>query len=333
MDTKNQYNHAGMGGTFDRLHKGHKALIQTALSSADNITIGLTIDNFSNHKTLHQIIHSFKDRQEQLKDYLFSIGQLSRVNITPLKDVYGPTISDSTIDCLIVTPQTYKGAKMINNKRTALGQPTLPIIKAKLIKDEEDKYLSSTRIRLGVINRLGEIYKNLLKEEIILNENQKDFLREPQGKIIDKHQDLLDILSEYQPTNTCLVGDITLSHFLERNLPFNLGFYDGKTQRQPNNKVEELASDDPTNFLTNKPGTINPQIIDTYKSLSNNSNQIVKVKGEEDLIAVALVLLQPLQSVVVYGQPDKGLVVIEISEEKKELMKNLLISSNNKGSI
>lgn len=328
MGINNQYNHAGMGGTFDRLHKGHHALIQTALSSAEKVTIGLTIDNFSNHKTLHQIIHLYHDRQKQLENYLSEIEQLNRVFITPLKDVYGPTISDSTIDCLVVTDQTYKGAEEINNKRKQLDLHDLPIIKTELIKDEEEKYLSSTRIRQGIINRLGEVYKNLLKKEVVLNDDQKNSLRKPQGNVVNNLEDLNKTLSSFSPTSICLVGDITLSFFLINKLPFNIGFYDGKTQRKPNHEVEKLISGDPQNFLINHPGTINPEIIHLYESLSNSSNQIIKVEGEEDLIAVALVLLQPLQSVVIYGQPDRGLVIIEITEDKKEQMKLLLQSIN-----
>lgn len=328
MDTNTTYKHAGMGGTFDRLHQGHKALIQTALSSSDSITIGLTVDNFSDHKSLHQIIHSFEDRQKQLENYLSEMKQLSRVSITPLKDIYGPTILDSSIDCLIVTDQTYKGAEKINIKRLELNLPTLPIIKAELIKDEQDLYLSSTRIRQGIVNRLGEVYKNLLKKEIIFSHDQKETLKDPQGSVVNGLDELNNLLSNLSPTNICLVGDITLSFFLENNLSFNMGFYDGKTQRKPNQQVEKLISDSPQHFLTNDSGTINPEIIQTYESLSSSSNQIIKVDGEEDLIAVALVLLQPLQSVVIYGQPDKGLVVMHISEDKKEQMK-LLISKGN----
>ena len=328
MDTNTTYKHAGMGGTFDRLHKGHKTLIQAALSSSEKITLGLTIDNFSDNKSLHQIIRSYKDRQKQLENYLSEIKQLNRVSITPLKDVYGPTISDSSIDCLVVTDQTYKGAEEINNKRKELNLSTLPIIKAELIKDEEDKYLSSTRIRQGIINRLGEVYKNLLKKEVVFSDDQKNTLKQPQGSVVSNLEELNNILSSLSPTNICLVGDITLSFFLENNLSFNLGFYDGKTQRKPNQQVEKLISENPQHFLTNDSGTINSEIINIYESLSNNSNQIIKVEGEEDLIAVALVLLQPLQSIVIYGQPDKGLVVMQISEDKKEQMKLLLQSTN-----
>jgi cytidyltransferase-like protein len=327
MDTNQKYKHAGTGGTFDRLHQGHKALIQTALLSSQKVTIGLTVDNFSNHKTLHQIIHSYDDRKKQLEEYLSEINQLNRVSITPLKDVYGPTISDPTIDCLVVTHQTYKGAKEINTKRNQLNLKELPIIKAELIKDEEDKYLSSTRIRLGIVNRIGEVYKKFIKSEISFNQNQKDSLKEPQGILVNDQKELQSIISDYLPTSIGLVGDITLSFFLKNNLLFNLGFYDGKTQRQPNHEVEELLSSAPQHFITNHPGTISPEISNTYESLSNNPNQIIKVNGEEDLLAVALVLLLPLQSVVIYGQPDRGLVVMKVSEDKKEQMKNLL---NNK---
>lgn len=231
MDKKPQYNHAGMGGTFDRLHKGHHTLIGSALSHSGKVTIGLTVDDYSNHKTFHQIIHPYSDRQAQLEKYLADTGTADRVSIVPLKDIYGPTISDSTIDCLVVTDHTYKGAEEINNKRKDMGFLDLPIIKAELIKDDEGEYLSSTRIRQGEINRQGEIYKKYISKQVVLNPGQKNSLKEPQGNIVHGPDDLKDLISNISPTYISLVGDITLSFFLENKLPFNMGFFRWKNSK------------------------------------------------------------------------------------------------------
>jgi len=40
------YSHAVLGGTFDRIHKGHEALLLHAFSIADRVTIGVTSDEF-----------------------------------------------------------------------------------------------------------------------------------------------------------------------------------------------------------------------------------------------------------------------------------------------
>ena len=37
---------AGVGGTFDELHKGHRALLMKAFEVADHVMIGLSSDKF-----------------------------------------------------------------------------------------------------------------------------------------------------------------------------------------------------------------------------------------------------------------------------------------------
>ncbi|MBM3212057.1 DUF359 domain-containing protein, partial [Candidatus Poribacteria bacterium] len=51
---------------------------------------------------------------------------------------------------------------------------------------------------------------------------------------------------------------------------------------------------------------------------------VVKVIGEEDLAGVPAILLSPLGTVVLYGQPQQGIVVVEVSEEKKRQLLQLL---------
>jgi len=44
---------------------------------------------------------------------------------------------------------------------------------------------------------------------------------------------------------------------------------------------------------------------------------LVHIKGEEDLLTLPAVLFAPLDSVVCYGQPGKGMVLVKVTEEKK----------------
>jgi hypothetical protein len=48
------------------------------------------------------------------------------------------------------------------------------------------------------------------------------------------------------------------------------------------------------------------------------------VDGEEDLATIPAVLSAPLGSVVAYGQPGEGLVLIEVTEQKRREFENLL---------
>jgi hypothetical protein len=44
---------------------------------------------------------------------------------------------------------------------------------------------------------------------------------------------------------------------------------------------------------------------------------LVEVDGEEDLLAVVTVLAAPAGSIVVYGQPNKGVVIVTVTETTK----------------
>ena len=46
--------------------------------------------------------------------------------------------------------------------------------------------------------------------------------------------------------------------------------------------------------------------------------------GEEDLLALAAVLFAPFGSMVVYGQPKQGIVVIDVTEDSKRRIHDIV---------
>jgi uncharacterized protein (UPF0218 family) len=50
----------------------------------------------------------------------------------------------------------------------------------------------------------------------------------------------------------------------------------------------------------------------------------VKVKGEEDMLALPMFTLAPKESAVLYGQPLEGIVVVKITQEKQNQAKDLM---------
>jgi len=76
--------------------------------------------------------------------------------------------------------------------------------------------------------------------------------------------------------------------------------------------------------VKNPAGEISTQLTAALKIALEQKFLHVEVIGEEDLAAVALVLLAPLESRIYYGQPEKGLVKIVITEDLKEKIKQIL---------
>ena len=48
------------------------------------------------------------------------------------------------------------------------------------------------------------------------------------------------------------------------------------------------------------------------------------VQGEEDLLVLPVVLFAPEKSIVMYGQPNEGLVIVKINEEIRNKAKSIM---------
>jgi len=140
-------------------------------------------------------------------------------------------------------------------------------------------------------------------------------LKSPQGKLI-KPDELFNLnLKEF--TTVTLVGDVITHHFLNHGLHFDKSIIDGVSQ-----KYEQVPLPERVIHLhkVNPPGSISKLVSAEIIELFNNHSDghtIIKVDGEEDLLAFIPVLIQPLNSLVLYGQPDGGIVMIQVGESEK----------------
>lgn len=146
-----------LGGTFNRFHKGHRLLIDTALKKAGSdgfVFIGISNKSLVNDKPK---IESFEHRRDQVISFLQSKNQiLPTVVIEPIETVEGPTLT-MDFDVIVVSKETKKVAEQINEKRKQKGLPVMQIIVIPLVLAEDDKKISSTRIIDDEIDREGHI--------------------------------------------------------------------------------------------------------------------------------------------------------------------------------
>ena len=136
-----------MGGTFDHLHQGHKYLIQIGLIFSKKLVIGIISDDLLKNKAYASKIEPYQLRKSSLLAYISSISSLDRVEIEKLDDIYGSAIYDPEYEAIIVSQETYNTALKINEIREEKGLKPLLIIVIPLIKDENNKKISSTEIR------------------------------------------------------------------------------------------------------------------------------------------------------------------------------------------
>jgi pantetheine-phosphate adenylyltransferase len=150
----------GVGGTFDELHKGHRALLAKAFVVGEHVIIGMSTDEFVRMMGKPHLTASYTQRLRELKSFLEERRLLRRAEIIPITDVYGGVLlSKGLIEALIVSRETEPTAVKINEKRREIGLTPLQIIVIDMIPSENHSPISTTRIRRGEIDREGHLLK------------------------------------------------------------------------------------------------------------------------------------------------------------------------------
>ncbi|XP_044253000.1 bifunctional coenzyme A synthase-like [Tribolium madens] len=168
-DDNKIYNHTVVGGTFDRLHTAHKLLLTEAvLRSRFKVTVGVTEESMFPGKILWELIENLNVRIQNVENFLTDICAELEYHVVPISDPFGPSITDPTMEMIVVSEETVKGGQKINEIRLKKQMKTLDVHSVKLIDEpypnshEELKISSSTcRIRL-----LGTLLRPVIKKNI-----------------------------------------------------------------------------------------------------------------------------------------------------------------------
>lgn len=320
------------GGTFDHFHKGHKSLLKLAFSLGKRVVVGITSDNYiqnSKSKTQNsKFIEPFEKRKRAVLEFIEKEGALDRVKIVEINDLFGPTLRKKySIDTIIVSQETKKGAEIINEHRKKKGLPELKIIINPTVKGQDGKQISSFRIRQGEIDRKGRPYvkKEWLEKDLILTEKLREVLKKPFGQLINTINDCEIGQCPYLIT----VGDATAKLFNQEKIKTDISVIDFKIARKKEfSNIKDLGfvENEKVIEINNQAGRISYSLTQAVCSLfrSRKSKTILKIEGEEDLAVLPLILAAPLGSVIFYGQPNEGLVKIEVSENIKRIVHRLV---------
>jgi pantetheine-phosphate adenylyltransferase len=159
-----KYEKVAVGGTFDKLHRGHKALLSKAFEIGEKVVIGLSSDDFASRMGKPHITATYPERLKELESFLEKNGLAKRAEIVPLNDPYGLTISGKGLDALVVSKETESIADKINRIRVETGLSPLKIITISMVPAENCNPISTTRIRSGEIDRNGHLLKSTQKQ-------------------------------------------------------------------------------------------------------------------------------------------------------------------------
>jgi pantetheine-phosphate adenylyltransferase len=158
-----RFNVAAVGGTFDELHKGHRALLMKAFESGDFVWIGLCTDEFARKIRKDHEIAPYNVRLKELRRFLKDMRVLHRAKIIPLSDAFGPSITSKAIKSIVVSRETETRAYELNLIRKQNGLPPLKVIVIEMVPAQNHIPISTTRIRCGEIDREGRLLKKMYR--------------------------------------------------------------------------------------------------------------------------------------------------------------------------
>ncbi len=316
------YNTVILGGTFDRFHVGHESFLDKAFQSAKKVMIGITTSYMLKKMVFQDSIWSYEKRKKTVEEFAKKYGK--EFEIFPIEDIFGPSIEREDLDAIVATEETMHTCERINYIRKKDGLKPLEIIRVPYVYSEDRRKISSSRIRKGEIDRNGKILVDYL-----ITERLKEDFKTPASRIFEGDnatvtKDVIRYIQKKGFDSIICVGDEISRDLLNSGFkPKNI-IVDGKVMREPIDYLEKILKNYSKRFkLKNPAGTISRYSWGVIKEALKKQSAVL-VEGEEDLLTIPTLLLAEKNTAIVYGQPGRGKVIIEVDENKKEIWKKRL---------
>jgi uncharacterized protein (UPF0218 family) len=125
------------------------------------------------------------------------------------------------------------------------------------------------------------------------------------------------------------VGDICTIKIFEQIREPNLAIVDLKTKRDTlldSDQLKIILKIGIDNIqVVNPTGTISESLWKAIEfTLLGKKNTKITVEGEEDLATLAVISMAPDGAKVIYGMPDRGMVVVDVNQQSKMRANNFL---------
>jgi pantetheine-phosphate adenylyltransferase len=152
-----KYRAVATGGTFDEIHIGHLALLSKAFEVGERVIIGITSDEFAARHKGKKLNHDFAQRVRNLERVIKREFGDASYEIARLDSEFGPAVTTGNVGALVASAETKSKGDRLNEIRAENGLAPAEIIAVDLVRAEDGRPISSTRIRAGEIDWKGRI--------------------------------------------------------------------------------------------------------------------------------------------------------------------------------
>ena len=153
----------------------------------------------------------------------------------------------------------------------------------------------------------------------------KPEFRKPYGKLYTSVDQIRDIIKDKKIIS---VGDVISSNLIKNNITPDIIIFDERQNRKPvTQDIKEILNgfDAEEIQVENPKSNITEELWNAIKSSLTKNNRVkIRVKGEEDLSVLPIIMEANENTIVLYGFMEKGFILVQIDKNLKERCQNLL---------
>jgi hypothetical protein len=154
----------------------------------------------------------------------------------------------------------------------------------------------------------------VLRLDAELNKDIIIELKKPLGELYPDFEDAIDVIKSSKFLIS--VGDATFSNLIKYEIYPNLAIIDNLIQRK--NYDHDVIHTENILKANNPAGYITDDLWETIgralRLCDNGECYVIDVAGEEDLAVLPCILMASEDTTILYGQPNEGLVVLNVSD-------------------
>jgi len=154
-----------------------------------------------------------------------------------------------------------------------------------------------------------------------LTKGLRSSLKKPLGTLLTgdapaAYREIARLVSRKNPPRVIFVGDAVSRNAVKLDIRRDVLIIDNKEKRT---RVKSLTTVQKRTYrVRNEPGTIGSDAWAAVDDAIENGDALMIVDGEEDLLTLVAMATAPPGSLVIYGQPNEGLVLIEVNAEARK---------------